>query len=274
MTVKQIKRKIPTLIMLLISVIYLVPIWLILVNSFKSVSEANLLGIGLPENFKLHYENYIIVFQEGGIVRAFFNGVLEAACSSLIIILFSSLAAFIIGRRQNRITNIVYYIFICGLIIPPAFVPTYMSLRLMNLLDTYTGLILIFTAYGLPISIFLYTGFLKTISRQLDESAFLEGCSPIRIFYQIIFPLLTPVTTTIFIFCFVGAWNDVMIPMFFVNGDKWALPLTLYKFKGTYGTRWNLVFADIVITILPLFTLFVFAQRYMIDGLTAGAVKG
>jgi len=268
------RKNIRTALLLLLSLVYLIPLWIIFINSIKNESEANLLGIWLPAGLKFNLGNYLVVFKEGGVVRSFFNGLIEAFASCLIIILFASLAAFVISRRKTKLTSLIYYLFISGLIIPAAFVPTFLILNLTKLLNTYMGLIFIFSAYGLPISVFLYTGFLKTIPKDLDESAFIDGCSPMRVFFQILFPLLTPVTATIFIFCFVGAWNDVMIPLFFANGDKWALPLSLYKFEGTYGTRWNLVFADIVITILPLLAVYLLGQRYMIDGMTAGAVKG
>ena len=133
---------------------------------------------------------------------------------------------------------------------------------------------MIFTTYGLPMAVFLYTGFIKTVPRELDEAAFIDGCGPVRLFYQIIFPLLKPVTMTIFILSFIGAWNDVMIPMFFSNSGKWALPLTVYNFYGGYVKSWNYIFADIIITISPLLLVYIFAQKYVIAGMTAGAVKG
>jgi raffinose/stachyose/melibiose transport system permease protein len=269
---KVINKIVMTVVLVSLCLACLVPFWIIVINSLKPEAEANLLGIGLPSYFR--FDNYLQVLNEGGVLRSFFNGIIEASGSCLIIILFGSLAAFIINRRRTRITSIIYYIFIIGLIIPAAFVPTFLILNKAELLDTYLGLILIFSTYGLPMSVFLYTGFLKTIPKELDESAFIDGCSPLRMFFQIIFPLLIPVTTTIFIFCFVGAWNDVMIPLFFVNGDKWALPLSVYKFRGQYGTRWNLLFADMLISVFPLFIVYLFGQRFMIDGLTAGAVKG
>jgi len=108
----------------------------------------------------------------------------------------------------------------------------------------------------------------------MDESAIMDGCGSLRMFYRVIFPLLKPVTVTIFIFCFIGAWNDVMIPLFFTSGDKWALPLTIYNFYSSRAQAWNLIFADVVITVAPLLAVYIFAQRYIISGMTAGAVKG
>jgi raffinose/stachyose/melibiose transport system permease protein len=180
----------------------------------------------------------------------------------------------VIARRKERVTNACYYLFVLGLIVPIAFIPTYLVLNTLHLLGTYAGLILIFSTYGLPISVFLYAGFIKTIPSQLDEAAILDGCGPIRLFFQMIFPLLKPVTVSLFIFNFVGAWNDVMIPLFFSNSDKWALPLTVYNFYGTYQQSWNLIFADIIITVFPLLIIYIFGQKYIVSGMTAGAVKG
>ncbi len=271
---KMLKRGTAKVIVFLVSLIYVIPVWMVLVNSFKTAPDANMMGILPPVDGILHLENYIQVFKEGGIARAFFNGLIEATVSVLIIIITASAAAFVIARRNTKLTNSVFLIFIMGLIVPVAYIPTYLVLDRLHLLDTYTGLILIFTTYGLPQSIFLYVQFIKTIPRELDEAAILDGCSSFQLFIRIIFPLLRPITATVFILSFVGAWNDVMIPMFFVNGNKWALPLTVYNFYGGYMKSWNLVFADIIITIAPLIIIYLLAQKHIEEGMTAGAVKG
>lgn len=260
-------------ILFAVSLVYLIPIWMVLVNSVKAPVEANEMGISLPK-MGIHLENYKQVFIEGGIPQAFFNGLLEATVSVVIIIAAASMAAFIIGRSRAKWVNGVFLLFIMGLIVPVAYIPTYLVLDKLNLLDTYTGIILIFTTYGLPQSIFLYVQFVKTIPSELDEAAILDGCSLFQLYSKIIFPLLKPITATVFILSFVGAWNDVMIPMFFTNGSKWALPLTVYNFYGGYLKSWNLIFADIIITISPLVIIYLLAQRQIVEGMTAGAVKG
>lgn len=268
------EKIIKNVLMFIFSLFYVIPIWMVLINSLKTQADANEMGIGLPFDGKFQFQNYLTVIEEAGIVKAFFNGVLEATCSVGIIILFASACAFYIARAKTRIGNILFYIFIMGLIVPVAFIPTYLVLNTLNLLNTYTGIILIFSTYGFPMAIFLYTGFIKTVPRELDEAAIMDGCGPVRTFYQIIFPLLKPVTMTIFILSFIGAWNDVMIPMFFSNGGKWALPLTVYNFYGGFTKTWNLIFADIIITVSPLLLVYIFAQKYVVAGMTAGAVKG
>lgn len=271
---KKMRRYGIKIIMFLISLIYIIPIWMVLVNSLKAPADANMMGIGIPKDCVLHWENYLQVIREGGIVQAFFNGIIEAAGSVILIIFSASMAALVIARSQSRLTNGVFFLFIMGLIVPVAYIPTYLVLDRLNLLNTYTGLILIFTTYGIPQAVFLYVQFIKTIPRELDEAAILDGCTTMQLYRKIIFPLLKPITATTFILSFVGAWNDVMIPMFFVNGGKWALPLTVYNFYGGYMKTWNLVFADIIITISPLILMYLIAQKQIVEGMTAGAVKG
>lgn len=271
---KQVKKYCVKGIMFLISLIYVIPIWMVLVNSIKEPAEANMMGISLPSDGIFHWANYLQVIDEGGIVRAFFNGIIESAGSVILIIFAASAAAFVIARENSRLCNGIFLLFVFGLIVPVAYIPTYLVLDRLNLLDTYAGIILIFTTYGLPQSIFLYVQFIKTIPRELDEAAILDGSTSFQLFRKVIFPLLKPITATVFILSFVGAWNDVMIPMFFVNGNKWALPLTVYNFYGGYMKAWNLIFADIIITISPLIIIYLAAQKHIVEGMTAGAVKG
>lgn len=269
-TVGRISKRI---FLLIFSLFYILPVWMVLVNSFKSRADANMMGVGLPMD-GFHLENYAQVVAEGGIIRAFWNGIFEASASTAVIILAASACALVISRMKGKLYDTIYYAFILGLIVPVAYIPTYLVLNTLNLLNTYAGIILIFSTYGFPMAIFLYTGFIKTIPRELDEAAIIDGCGTLRLYGQIIFPLLKPITATEFILAFVGAWNDVMIPMFFSNGNKWALPLTVYNFYGSYQKSWNLIFADIIITISPLVIIYLCCQKQIISGMTAGAVKG
>lgn len=271
---KKTKSIVKKIVLFLVSLIYVVPIWMVLINSLKAPADANMMGIGIPVDGVFRFGNYVEVIQAGGIIRAFFNGVIESLFSVILIIFAASAAAFVIARENSKFTNGIFLLFIMGLIVPVAYIPTYLVLDRLNLLNTYAGIILIFTTYGLPQSTFLYVQFIKTIPRELDEAATLDGCTSFQLYSKVIFPLIKPITATVFILSFVGAWNDVMIPMFFVSGNKWALPLTVYNFYGGYMKSWNLVFADIIITISPLIIIYLFAQKNIEEGMTAGAVKG
>lgn len=251
--------------------VFLVPLWMVFVNSFKEKKDAARFSISLPETW--HIENYITVFQEANVGRAFMNGLIISVGSVALILIVTSMASYVIARSKSKWANVLYYVFLCGLIIPVAFIPTYLVVNKLNLLNTYIGLILISATYGIPMSIFLYVGFIKTIPRELDEAAILDGCSPLRLHFQIITPLLTPVTMTVLVFNFVGCWNGTQVPLYFANSDKWGLPLTVYNFYGAHASSWNLIFADIIITVAPLLLLYIFTQKYIISGMTAGAVK-
>ena len=256
---------------LAIAAVFLSPLWMVLVNSFKDKKEASMFGISLPGEWLV--SNYGVVIEEAGVMKAFANSMILSVGSVLLILICSVMAAFVIARSKSRISNIVFYTFLCGLIIPVAFIPTYLVLDTLHLLDTYIGLILVSATYGLPMSIFLYVGFMKTIPRELDEAAILDGCSPLRMLFKVIAPLLKPVSVTIVIFNFVGAWNGIQVPLYFATSDKWGLPLTVYNFYGAHASSWNLIFSDIIITVLPLLILYIFGQKYIISGMTAGAVK-
>lgn len=266
------KKGLKYIIGILFCFIYLMPVWMVVVNSFKVKEEANLMSLGLPAQFTL--DNYKEVFAEGGIAQAFFNGLIQAGGSTCIVLLCGSLAAFVIARSRNRIISNLYYVFLVGLIVPIAYIPTYLVLDMLNLLNTHIGYIMIHATYGLPLAIFLYVGAIKGIPRELDEAAMIDGCTCWQLFHTIIFPLLKTTTATLFIFNFMGVWNDAQLPLFLLSGDKWALPLTINSYYGAHGQEWNLIFADIVITVLPIVIVYLFAQKHIMAGMTAGAVKG
>lgn len=260
------------LAMLAVAIVFIVPVWMVFVNSIKTTAEANQFGIWLPSTYQLN--NYVTIFRESNAFQAFLNGIYIAGIVGVMAVFVSSMASFFIARSNARLSRFSYIYFISGLIIPVAIIPTYFALITMHLNNTYIGLILVFVTYTTPLSIFLYTGFMKTIPKELDEAAIVDGCNGFAMFFKVIFPLLGPVTMTVVVFNFVGVWNDVMTFLYFANGDKWTLPMTVYSFFGKYSQNWNLVFADIMFTIIPCLLLFAIGQKYIVSGMTAGAVKG
>lgn len=259
-------------VLLAASLLILVPLWMVLINSLKVRREANLFGMHAPD--KLEWSNYATVFADGSVIRSFFNGLFMASVSCVLIVLLAAMAAFIISRRRSRITEFLYYLLVAGLIVPAALVPTYWILSSLNLIGTFTGIILIYIATCLPFSVFLYTGFIKTVPRELDEAAIMDGAGQLRLLFGLIFPLLKPVTMTVIVVNFISTWNEVNNQLFFLNSKRWSMPMTVYKFFGEYTQDWNLVFADILISMLPLLAVYLAAQRFIVSGLTAGAVKG
>lgn len=260
------------LIFLCIAAIYIVPIWMVLVNSFKSQNEANLFRLTWPA--EMIWDNYQIVMKEANILLGLFNGLYIGGVVVLVTLLFASLAAFYLARSQTRVSNYLYMLFVAGLIIPIAILPTYFLFLLLGLNNTYLGLIAIFATYSLPLSIFLFTSFIKTIPVSLDEAATIDGCGPTRVFANAIFPLLKPVGMTTAVFTFLLVWNESGLYLYFANSQKWPLTMGIYEFFGKYNQSWNLAFADIILGIIPCLLIFIIGQRFIVTGLTAGAVKG
>lgn len=260
------------LLMILIILCYLIPIWMVVANSLKTSTGAGLMGLGLPA--KLEWGNYEYVLQEAKVMLGLFNGVFFGFMTIFFAVLFASMASFYFARIRSRLSTGLYNYFIAGLIVPTAVVPVYLWLRILELTNTYAGIVLLFVTGVLPFSIFLFTGFIKSIPRELDEAAIIDGTNPFQLFFRVLFPLLKPVTITVTIFVFIAVWNNVTTYLYFANSSKFPLPLSVYSFFGKYSQSWNLVFADILIGIVPCLILFMIGQRYMVSGLMAGAVKG
>ncbi|WP_400244485.1 carbohydrate ABC transporter permease [Niallia sp. JL1B1071] len=260
--------------MLVIGLIYLIPFFAVILNSFKTADEARTVNLSLPSDWTL--SNYMTVLSDGSVITGFFNSLLISGGSLLLVVTTASFAAFIISRRSDtKLSNFLYVYFIAGLIVPPAIVPTIKTLEILSLLNTRIGIILFYTAMYIPFAILLFTGFIKSIPRELDESALIDGCKTTSMFYRIIFPILQPVIITCAIFVFMFVWNDFQWPFFILSkSELWTLPLTVFSYVSKYNQQYNLIFADLVLVMLPILIFYLVAQRHVIDGMTAGAVKG
>ncbi|WP_040950353.1 carbohydrate ABC transporter permease [Gorillibacterium massiliense] len=260
-------------IMILSSLIILVPVLIMIFGSFKTNVEVLDFSLKLPKTWI--FDNYKTVFEEGNLLHAFWNGILITGVSCIINIITTSAASFVLVRRESRLSNFLYLFFFMGLIAPMSTITTIRVVQWLGFYGSITSVILIYASLNTAFSVFLYNGFIKSIPRALDEVAFLEGAGMFRVFFRIITPLILPVNTTVLIMVFMSVWNDVTIPLYFLtNSNDWTMPLSVYNFYGKYSRDWNLIFADLVMTSLPVFILYLFAQKYIVSGLTAGAVKG
>lgn len=260
---------------LLSIVIFWVPFYFIILTSFKTQKEAALMNLEWPKTFQI-LANYkaVLTAEKGMVVRAFFNSTVITVLSIAVLILVCSMAGFVMQRRTGKASSLINFLVLAGLMIPPSVVPTIWVLMRIGLFKTLPGLILVEVALGFPFSAILYKGFLATIPREIDESAVVDGCNGFRMFFQIIFPLLKPVTSTIIVLSAVNIFNDFVNPLYFLPGAKNAtVQLTLYNFTGMYLTYWNLLFADIVLISIPPLILFIFFNKKIVAGMTAGAIK-
>jgi len=206
---------------------------------------------------------------------ALYNSLILSVFSVAFIIIFSSISAFIIQRRKDKFSDFLKKVMLAGISIPFSVVSTFLLMQKLHLTGTYFGMILLFTAAFFPFITYIYTGYFNELPRDIDESAVLDGCGGLSLFFRIIFPLLKPITATAIVIAFMGVWNDFSLVIYFFNSaDKFTLTLTVYNFFGMYSSNWNLVFADLILVSVPVILVYIFLQKYIISGLTAGAVKG
>lgn len=259
-------------VMLILTLVVIIPLLVMVFGSFKNAQEAALFNLKPPT--KWLFSNYAYVFVHGNLGRALVNSFIVVVGSVGISIVASAPCSYILARRRTRFTTSTYNLFLIGLFAPIAIVPTVFLLKYMGILGDYWGLILVFSAVRMSFCVFLFTGFIRSVPRELDEAAYIDGASPTRIFISIIAPLLKPVMVTNLAITTMSVWNDYMLPMYLLSSpSKWTMPLTIYSFFGQYFRDWNLVFADLTITALPMIILYLFAQKYIVAGMTVGAVK-
>lgn len=255
------------------SVAILAPLAIMALGSFKDAASAARLNLEWPKLW--HFDNYAVVIEKGKLSQAFANSALITFTVMAATVLSSAMAAFYLDRTRTKTSGRILKLFQLGLIAPMAMIPSIKLLQWFHLNGSYAGAILILIAINIPFSVFLFSGFYKTIPRVLDEAGIIDGCGPFRLFFQVVFPLLLPIVVTNAIIVFMSVWNDMTIPLFFLNSsDKWTMPLTVYNFFGQYSRDWNLVFADLILTACPVLVFYLLGQRFIIDGMTTGSVKG
>ena len=259
---KTIKSIVANTATIFISLIILIPLVVLFLNSFKTQGESNKMSLTLPSTWQ--FENYKTVIEQGKLVSSFFNSLLYATVSVVIIVIVVSAAAFVIARNRKGINNLIYYFIISGIAIPINNVALMKVLQALNLVNTRIGVILVYAAINIPLSLFLCYGFISTIPREIDEAAVIDGCGPIKLFVQIILPLLKPIMSTLFVLNFMAVWNDFTMPLYYLNNSaKWPMTLAVYNFFGAFENSWNLVSADIMLTLLPVLIVFILGQKLL-----------
>ncbi|MBF8192590.1 carbohydrate ABC transporter permease [Nonomuraea sp. K274] len=265
-----------TIAFVLATVIFLVPFSFMLLTAVKDQVQAADLDFAWPTSWPI-VQNFVAVIEARDYVllRAFVNSTILTVASVALIVIFAAMAAFVLQRRVGKIGSLANFLVLSGLIIPPAIVPTIWLLQAIGLFKSLPGLILVEVAYGLSYAVLLFRAFIAAIPRELDEAAQIDGCSGLRLFFRVIFPLLRPVTITVILTTSVAVFNDFVNPLYFTPGDENAtVQITLYNFQSQYSTQWNLLFMDIVLITIPPLLMFVFFNRKIVAGMTAGAIKG
>ena len=259
-------------------VVFLVPFAFILVTAAKTAPEASTLSFSWPTEWKL-WDNIAAVLadRDGVLVRAFVNSIVLTVASVVIMVVLAAMVGYVLQRKKSRWNGIINFFVLAGLIVPPAVVPTIWVLQGLGLFKTLGGLILIEATFGLSFCILLFRAFVSTIPRELDEAALIDGAGPIRLFFQIVLPLLKPVIVTVIVVQSVAVFNDFANPLYFLPGDANAtVQLTLYAYasSSTSAGQLNLLFADILLITIPPLVMYIFFNRQIVAGMTSGAIKG
>ena len=263
-------------ILILCAAVYIYPVFLMFTNSFKSFTEVLVNVVALPTH--LEFANYTHVIEKINYGRLFFNNVVITFTGILGIVFFSSLAAYILARRNTRFTRAAYMFCIIPMLVPfqTIMITLVKVMKTLHLSGSLLGLGIQYWGFGIPMAVFIYMGFIKTIPRAIDESATIDGASAFSTYVRIIFPLLKPVTATVMVLDVMWIWNDFLLPMLMVNSSPKTKTLTLaaYTFVGQYNTQWQYAMTAMVLALLPSILFFIFMQKHIIKGVVAGAVKG
>jgi raffinose/stachyose/melibiose transport system permease protein len=256
-----------------VSLVMFIPIYLVVVNSLKTDAQARSMGPGLPR--ELRWDNYDVVIEQGKLAQTFVNSVIYTISATVLCVLLATAAAVALARNRTRLNRLLYLFLVIGIAMPVNYVTLTKVMQVTHLVNTQLGMVILYTAFKLPFAVFVIYAFLHTVPIEIDEAAILDGCAPRQLFWRIMVPLLRPAWITVGILTFLDLWSEFIMPLYFLSSsDKWPMTLAVYNFFGIYESSWNLVSADVVLTIVPVLVVFVFGQRYIKSGMTAGAIKG
>ena len=271
---KMFQRAVITIVLVVLACFFLMPVYFTVINSFKPLREIVTSYTEFPESFYLG--NYIKAWIKTEYPRVFLNSLIITVVSLAGIILTSSMAGYILVRTKGRISWSIFVVIVSSMIIPfhSIMIPLIRVVRMLGLSNSLPGIIFVYWGLGCNFAIFLYHGFVKTIPRELEESAMIDGCTPFQTFFRIVLPLLIPVTSTILVLDALWIWNDFLLPLLMLQGKAVkTIPLSQYVFFGQYYSEWGLALAGLILAIFPVMVFYVFMQKYIIKGITAGAVK-
>lgn len=258
-------------------IVFILPFAFVVLQAMKPAQEASLLNFRWPEQFAL-LDNIrqVLTLRDGVVIRAFFNSTVLTVTSVTIMVVVSAMVGYVLQRRASRWNPVVNFLVLSGLIIPPAVVPTIWLLQTLGLFRTMPGLILIEATFGLSFCILLFRAFVGTIPKELDEAALIDGAGSMSVFFRVILPLMKPTVITVIVVQSVNVFNNFVNPLYFLPGeDNATVQLTLYNFMSAQAVdQWNLLFSMALLITIPPLIMFIFFNRQIVAGMTAGSVKG
>ncbi len=262
-------------LLIVYALINIYPIFWMALNSFKPNTEFARNPFGFPR--ELYLENYRIAWETARLEVYFFNSVLVSVMAVILTVLCGSLASYVFARFSFKWGAWVYWFFVFGMLIPihATLVPLFLQMRQLDLLNTHAGIILPYMAFNLPVTVFILTSFMKSFPKDIEESAIMDGCGVFRVFRSIILPMSAPALATVIILNFINNWNEFSFALVLINEESLkTLPLGLANFSGQFTTNYGAQMAGLTMAILPVVVIYLFLEKYVVKGMTAGAVKG
>ena len=272
---KMLNRICFTVIGIILGCIFLFPIYILILNSFKNTKGIFTDVLGFPNDTTFTLENYPNAFDALEYLRSFLNSFLITVIASLLILLISAMAAWVLVRYKTRTSRVIFLLFAAAMLIPfqCVMLPLVGFASRINLMNP-PGLIFMYMGFGTSMSIVMFHGFIKNIPEELEEAATIDGCRGFRLFFTIVVPLMRTILITVEVLNVMWIWNDYLLPSLIINRPGWqTLPLKTYLFFGQFAKRWDLASAGLIMCIVPIIIFYLLCQKYIVRGITDGAIK-
>lgn len=268
-------RGIQYLLAAVLCLLFISPFYLVMTNSLKTQKGIFMNVTGLPVSPYFTLDNYKQAFIDLDFVHSFLNSLMITGLSTIIIIIFSSMAAWVLVRSRAKISTLLFFLFAAAMLVPfqSVMLPLVRVMGKIGFLNP-GGIIFMYLGFGSSLSIIMYHGFIKNIPLELEEAAIIDGCNPFQTFWLIVFPLLKPISVTIAILNTMWIWNDFLLPQLVINRPQWhTIPLKMFYFFGEYSKQWNLALAGLFIGMVPIIIFYFVAQKHIVKGITQGSIK-
>ncbi|QMV40300.1 carbohydrate ABC transporter permease [Cohnella cholangitidis] len=259
---------------ILLALLFLSPFYFLIVNSFKPLKDILLDAAKLPEQFGL--DNFRRAWEAIDFPTVFMNSVVLTCLSVTGLVVISSMTAYRIVRSPSLFNRFLFTMFICAMIIPfqSVMLPLMKISAIFELRGHLYGIIICYLGFGVSLSMFLFHGFIKSVPREIEEAAVVDGCSPYGVFWRIVFPVLRPIVATVVILNVLWIWNDYLLPVLVVNNTYTTIPLAIQLFFGQYLRKWDMAMAALTLSTVPIVLFFLFLQKHIVEGIAAGSIKG
>lgn len=265
------------IILFALAIAFLIPILVVLMNSFKGRFFISTAPFQFPdEQTFVGIKNYIAGIEKTGFIKAFGYSLFITVFSVGAIVLFTSMTAWCITRVKSKLSTVLYYLLVFSMIVPFQMVMFTMS-KMANILklDNPVGIIVLYLGFGAGMSVFIFSGFIKGIPHEIEEAATIDGCNPIQTFFLVVFPILRPIVITVAILNAMWIWNDYLLPYLVIGSNYRTIPIAVQYLQGGYGSRdMGASMAMLILAIIPIILFYLGLQRHIIKGVVAGAVKG